>query len=291
MIELIRNLKPLIRREIKDAMPWFTWATITSTNPLRIRIDGEGEPMPTTPSATVTGLRPGDRVDVRIANGRASITGINGGSSVRILTTENLNTVLTYGDYMQTQDVNSTTARNYPIIRAGLLEVHHGISKNGLGFTFQRYTAYQTSGEVSGSMPMFTRRYDIFQGSWSAWTRVDTPKSLPDLPWTALTLASGYSVYNNRTPQYCRKNDIYYFKGAISANSGAFLDSLTMIASGIPPHSEWANVSLVSLRAGAGYFPVAAQISAAGNLQIRPTNSGTRPSWVGLAGLSGACPE
>ena len=53
------------------------------------------------------------------------------------LSTEDLNTVLTYGIYRQPSDANATLANNYPDTRAGTLEVIEGG-----GFVIQEYTTW-----------------------------------------------------------------------------------------------------------------------------------------------------
>lgn len=55
------------------------WATITDTDPLRIRYDGEPNASIVTPQNTVAGLRAGDRVAVGKQHGQALIVGRAGG--------------------------------------------------------------------------------------------------------------------------------------------------------------------------------------------------------------------
>ena len=54
------------------------WATITSLDPLRIKLDGDSEPLLSTPYA-ITPVRVGDRVLVHIYHRRATIIGVAGG--------------------------------------------------------------------------------------------------------------------------------------------------------------------------------------------------------------------
>jgi|SRR5690625_2712442 len=55
------------------------WATVTDTEPLRIRYDGEPNPSIVTPQNTVAGLAIGDRVAVGKQHGQALIVGRAGG--------------------------------------------------------------------------------------------------------------------------------------------------------------------------------------------------------------------
>lgn len=66
------------------------WATVTDTDPLRIRYDGEPNPSIVTPQNTVAGLQVGDRVAVGKQHGQATIIGRAGGtrSEYRIETGE-----------------------------------------------------------------------------------------------------------------------------------------------------------------------------------------------------------
>lgn len=47
------DIAVMIRKQVVDAVPTFRWATVTGANPLRIRFDGETDPLPITPDALV----------------------------------------------------------------------------------------------------------------------------------------------------------------------------------------------------------------------------------------------
>ena len=70
----IRRLRERITRA-----PRFVWATVTSASPLRIRVDGDADPLAGTPSSTVGSLSNGARVFCVIQNGRCTIIGRAGG--------------------------------------------------------------------------------------------------------------------------------------------------------------------------------------------------------------------
>lgn len=59
----------------------FRWATVTGTNPLRIKFDGDTEPLNATPSSLVH-VRPGARVWVQHHGRMILILGVAGGNSV-----------------------------------------------------------------------------------------------------------------------------------------------------------------------------------------------------------------
>lgn len=79
-----RNLAPIVAeirrlRERLSRAPRFVWATVTATSPLRIRVDGDENPLAGTPSRTVGSLTNGQRVFCVIQNGRCTIIGRAGG--------------------------------------------------------------------------------------------------------------------------------------------------------------------------------------------------------------------
>lgn len=78
------------------------------------------------------------------------------------LSTEDLNTITRTGAYIQPLNRAAQNAENYPIPRAGLLEVH-----TLGGFIFQRYTAYKSNG-------IFTRSYYNYLDAWEPWRKILT---------------------------------------------------------------------------------------------------------------------
>lgn len=51
--DFMADIAVMIRKQVVDAVPTFRWATVTGANPLRIRFDGETDPLPITPDALV----------------------------------------------------------------------------------------------------------------------------------------------------------------------------------------------------------------------------------------------
>jgi len=73
------DLDPLIPQE-PPLPPSFRYATVTATDPLRIRLDGDTAPLPITPTSLAAPLV-GDRVYVGIVNRRVTVLGIVGGAT------------------------------------------------------------------------------------------------------------------------------------------------------------------------------------------------------------------
>lgn len=79
---------PICNNPLSDLLPaasdgadsW-RWATVTSTNPLRIRLDGDSQPLLATPD-TLTPVIVGERVRVQIYHHRATIIGTTTGSAM-----------------------------------------------------------------------------------------------------------------------------------------------------------------------------------------------------------------
>lgn len=65
------------------AAPHAEWGVITQASPLRVRLDGDAEPLLGTPSTLVSGLRVGDRVQAMIQNRKVTILGRGGGDPIR----------------------------------------------------------------------------------------------------------------------------------------------------------------------------------------------------------------
>ena len=74
-----------------------------------------------------------------------------------MLTTQNLNTIDSEGIYIQRSNSNAILSRNYPIEKAGFLEVSSSPDKM---YVLQRYTSYE--GEIT-----YTR--SKYNGNWLSW--------------------------------------------------------------------------------------------------------------------------
>jgi hypothetical protein len=96
-----------------------------------------------------------------------------------------LNTYVVQGIYHQSSDAQAAGGTNYPIARAGLLEVYQsGTDGTGSGFTYQRYTAYQSFYGI------YTRAK--YSTTWGAWEEVPTGTvTVPQGGTGVTTLTSG----------------------------------------------------------------------------------------------------
>lgn len=105
---------------------------------------------------------------VRLAQVAATTSGDEGttlpGALVQtLLTTEDLNAVTTPGNYLQNFNANATALRNYPIVRAGHLEVFGGAD---VSHVMQRYTEY----DDPVSRDVWIRTY--VSGTWGTWQKI-----------------------------------------------------------------------------------------------------------------------
>ena len=102
---------------------------------------------------------------IRLVQSTATTSGDEGttlpGALVQtLLGTADLNSVTTPGNYLQDVSANATAGRNYPIVRAGHLEVHGGASSS---FVMQRYTEYDDS--IARDVWVRTKYLTV----WGAW--------------------------------------------------------------------------------------------------------------------------
>lgn len=127
--------------------------------------------------------------------------------SVTELGTQNLNTMTSTGNFMQSHGTESTLANNYPVPTAGWLEVFNlNSGPGGTAFTMQRYTAYTSA----ASTPMvYVRR--LYNGTWSVWVQVDNQ---PDITGTAA--ARTYAAKYPNGDLFCRGE--YNFPANAGAN-------------------------------------------------------------------------
>lgn len=70
---------PTAPAEPGDTPTSFAWATVTSTGPLRIQVDGQSIPLPITPDTLVGSLVADDRVWIQKYGKRVIVLGRAGG--------------------------------------------------------------------------------------------------------------------------------------------------------------------------------------------------------------------
>ena len=103
-----------------------------------------------------------------------------------------LNTVTATGWYIQNVSANATLALNYPVARAGHLEVSGGLFGTGADLIFQTYTEYAP---VAPSTVARQWRRTHYNGTWTAWTLVGgvgniLPAAVRYAPGTQHTVAA-----------------------------------------------------------------------------------------------------
>lgn len=163
-----------------EAPDVFRLATVTSINPLKVRIDGDDTALTASPFKLYHPYV-GDRVLLQIHGKTPIVIGklSPGPDQIPNLTTENLNSVTDTGVYFQPANANSTLARNYPVTYAGMLEVFSPNSNNQ--FIYQRYTTYSSHGSA-----VYTRgQYN--GGSWSTWNTLAGTKNSGNLSISGVT--------------------------------------------------------------------------------------------------------
>lgn len=86
--------------------PTWRWATVTQIDPLRIRLDGEANPLPITPDSLTSDLFPGDRVWVQYYGRDLIVTG-SAAQYQRASYLENAKRLMTGGGLRIAKDANS----------------------------------------------------------------------------------------------------------------------------------------------------------------------------------------
>ena len=147
-----------------DSVPQFKMATVTSVSPLRVRYDNELSASPATPRNLVGTLAVGDRVRVTLHRRKIAIDGRVGGvqyNPVLIPSGANLNTYITFGDFIQVANAGAAAGTNYPAPYAGHLRVVPE-PDNPTGMVWQYYTPYSAQNSK-------TYWRSFYAGTWSVW--------------------------------------------------------------------------------------------------------------------------
>jgi hypothetical protein len=133
---------------------------------------------------------------------------IQDGSVPQLGSTEDLNTFVFTGKWNQPATANTSSAHNYPVTLAGLLEVVRAETNGNM--IHQRYSTYNSStGQV------WWRTY--YNGTWEPWVQIGA--SGPD--WTAMSLTSSWANYGSgySPAQYWKSNGIVYVEGMIKSGT------------------------------------------------------------------------
>ncbi len=154
---------------------------------------------------------------VRLAQVAATTSGDEGTTlpaalTQTLLSTEDLDTITTPGNYLQDANVDATLARHYPTTRAGHLEVHGGA--NG-SFIMQRYTIY---GQVPTDVWVRTK----YISTWSAWLKLNASggEGLSFIPPVGWYFSSPllYNGTTNKPSGFCAPCRFPGYGGAVSVN-------------------------------------------------------------------------
>lgn len=179
------------RPEVGNSGNW-RWATVTQQSPLRIRLDGETDPLPVTPDTLLTTERMavGDRVWVQLYGRRVVVVGrANALAAPELPTGVDLNNYTTPGVYVQSQTADASGGTNYPRAIAGVLEVIAAAAANV--HVWQRYTPYGTYGTE------FYLR-ELYNGTWYGWYRYSaTNVATGAYSGAAVGAAAGVSITVN----------------------------------------------------------------------------------------------
>lgn len=254
-----------------DAKPEVREATVaTNSTDLTVLFDTDTVPTRVTGSLASGLLNAGDRVMTLKLRHYIWIIGLKNPIQIR-LTTQNLNDIRANGSYVQSANANATAARNYPGVRAGVLEV-----AGGSGFTVQTYTDYQMKTQ-------HVRFYYHVPNTWTPWTL----SVGQDTGWVNITsgFASGFTT--GSTPgqlAYRVLNGIVHWRGGVNGTipTGAY----TTVVTGIPAEARPPGTSDGQpYRTGAGFSgatPGFVEFHAAGSI-VMAQSSGAGKVWGAFA--------
>lgn len=184
--------------------PTFFYATVTQALPPLIRLDGDTDPIPDSPTV-LAAVAVGDRVFVmRKAKKLIVLGALNGGTPVE-LSTANLDTILSAGAYTQSQNAEATLATNYPEVVAGLLEVSRNTAG---GMVWQRYTTYAAS-DTRG-FHVWERGY--YNSNWTPWELIGTPIGAISA-WGTATAPTGWLLCNGAAVSRTTYSSLYALIG------------------------------------------------------------------------------
>lgn len=186
-----------------------------------------------------------------------------------IPTGADLNDYVTTGKWHQNQNAFAAAGTNYPVPRAGLLEVVLSGS-----FVYQTYSAYRDESRV------FYR--SLYSGVWGAWQTLGGG----DVGWNSIALESGYERYGTTyTCMAAKFGAMVTLRGLVKPTSGVFDASTTHRIGYLP--AGWAYPDHGVYAAGmttSGDGGAAIVVSSSGYVDIRIGT--TAAPYVGLSGVT-----
>jgi hypothetical protein len=181
-------------------------ATVTGVNPYQVQFLGESVPLNIAPVVLST-VNTGDYVWCEFFDQQLVVLGrIQDGALPQLGSTEDLNAFVYTGKWNQPLNANTSTAHNYPTLKAGVLEVIR--SETNGSMIQQRYSDY-IAAEV------WWRTY--YNGTWEPWTQIGASKPI----WTPMTLTNSWANYGAgyATSAYWKFNGIVYVQGLIKSGT------------------------------------------------------------------------
>lgn len=265
------NFGELLIPQVGDGpMDTFRFATVTSTRPVRVRVDGDSSET-AAPPVLLAAAGTGDRVLVQFHGRQLFLVGkVGGGPGVTELgSIENLNDLLDTNTYHQAQNAETSMGKNYPIELAGMLEVINATRAAGGGnqYVYQRYSTY------NGSEVFQRAKYST---SWSTWSRLiaDNPEAWTNAsiksPWSSF--GGGYS-YPRYYKDYAKR---VHLEGMIKGGGSG--NTMFTLPTGYRPEYD----IIVSAHTSPGGAVCRITILASGD--VLP-GTGASSSWVSLSGI------
>ena len=169
----LQNLKRMVQATPPDPTKVYPrFGTVTQVSPLRVRLDGDTDPLAYAPPSLSVNLKVSDRVWCATYGRQVVVVGALGSGGPVLPTvlgaSVNLNAITQPGDYYQGANSNAASGANYPAQVAGYLEVF--ADPTGLNMLWQRYATYRHTALVGGDWvgpTVYVRAF--YTGTWSPW--------------------------------------------------------------------------------------------------------------------------
>lgn len=255
-----------------DVGEFWSRGVVTGVDPLRVKLDVDSAPSPSTPRTLVRDLMVGDPVLVMLRYGTMTVMGRLGGTHhprveyAYIPDGVDLNTYTQTGVYLR--PTNAGIGANYPDNRAGVLEVFTNLDAFDDDFTLgiyshvaQRFTTYV--GDV------WQRHH---YSGWKPWRPINVESG-----WQYPTLANGWVNYGGSYPpaRYKKVNDIVYLQGLVKNGTVGTVHSF-VLAAGFRP--GYRHIFPILSNTSSGRVDITSD-----GLVIMHTGSS---SWMSLDGIS-----
>jgi len=254
----------------------YRFGTITAANPLRVRLDGDLDPVEVTPTSVNESGGIGERVLVLIHNRQLILLGRVRTDFKSIPNTVNLNSLRASGEYWVLGNSDAEVSRNFPVGIAGRLTV----SSISPDFTEQRYRTWSLP---AGLTREFVR--DYYVDGWRPWQEVQIASQ-----WNTLTLANSWTnLGGSYAPaRWRRVGNSVQLDGVLVPPSGSAMTNnpFALPAEARPSYNQLLNVNVyrhASDTTKGDRFRMLIQTSGSANMQ--DFNITYTPAWVSLTGV------